>query len=460
MYNNAIEWYPLRCPPADERTPPKQPLQKGLKMAISLKDFKQTRYPNLYKSIIKDTKKGYKYLMWMKIDGKLYKKILGHSDTDKLTDKQASELIDLQRADIENGYISSTKMKLDELFTIYFENVKATLWNDNKKRIYERYIQKPLGSKALESIKPMQIKKIVNDLDKRGLKPRTQKTILEVLKPMFKFALENKMMKENPAQNINVKIPNQKKIVTEATELFNQVYQVITTYYKDEPFYQALFLFGFTGRRIGEVLSLKWENIDFTSEYYWIEDTKNNDKQKYPLPPYIKVQLLQIKDTKRGLVFKSPVTGKQIKNYDRQMRKLKEQLALTHSINNPLYQAFTMLKSRDRTDEYIYTLKWDDKVSDDIQEVLEKYDGVKKGLIFENLIKEKFDKLSPHYMRNILVSMLAEQHTEAIVLSGILGHKDVNTINKYLSVNHYKSGVEGMNKISDVLDVEIIHDEV
>ena len=141
-------------------------------------------------------------------------------------------------------------------------------------------------------------------------------------------------------------------------------------------------------------MNLKWGNIDFTNNYYWIEDTKNDDKQKYPLPPYIKEQLQLIKDDQKGLVFKSPSTGRVITNIDRQMRQLK------------------------------------------------KHTGI--------------DDLSLHYMRNILVSMLAEQQTEAIVLSGILGHKDVNTINKYLSVNHYKSGQIGLDKINDVLDVEII----
>ncbi len=429
-------------------------------MAINLKDFKQTKYPNLHKSIKKDTKSGYKYLMWIKIDGKLYKKILGYSEAsnpnDKLTDKKAHSKLEANKTDIENGYNSSKKMKLDELFKTYFEHQKKTNWNENKKGTYKRYIKKPLGSKSIEAIKPMQIQKIINDLAKQGLKERTQKTILEVLKPMFKFALENKMIKEAPTANINVKIPNQKKIVTGATELFNQVYKAITTYYKDEPYYQALFLFGFTGRRIGEVISLKWNNIDFLNDYYWIEDTKNDDKQKYPLPPYIKEQLLQIPDTKRGLVFKSPITGKEISNYDRQMRQLKKQMALMYCNENPLYQAYTVLKTRDKTDTYIMALKWDDKLSEDIQAILSRYTGVKSGLIFENLIKDKMDKLSPHYMRNILVSMLAEQNTEAIVLSGILGHKDVNTINKYLSINHYKSGTEGLKKIDKILDVEVI----
>ena len=434
-------------------------------MAIKLSEFKKATYktsgkvvevPNLYQSIKEDKAKGFKFLARFTYEGNIKTKILGYSKKDKLTPKSANKLLEAYKTDIENGYTSSNKMKLDELFTLYFENTKDTKWNEIKKSIYARYIKKPLGNKAIENIKPMQIKKIINDLDKQGLKARTQKTVLEVLKPMFKFALENRMIKEVPTSAINVKVPNQKKIVTGATELFNQVYKTITTYYQDEPYYQALFLFGFTGRRIGEVLSLKWENVDFINDYYWIEETKTDDKQKYPLPPYIKAQLLKIIDTRRGLVFKSPITGKQVTNYDRQMRQLKKQMALMYCNDNPLYQAYAVLKTRDKTDTYLMGLKWDDKLSEDIQEILSRYTGAKSGLVFENLIKDKMDKLSPHYMRNILVSMLAEQHTEAIVLSGILGHKDVNTINKYLSINHYKSGIDGLKKIDDILDVEII----
>ena len=154
-----------------------------------------------------------------------------------------------------------------------------------------------------------------------------------------------------------------------------------------------MFLFGFTGRRKSEILNLKWENIDIDNDYYWIEGTKNDDKQKYQLPPYLKESLLEIKDDRKGLVFKSPITGGVIANTDRQMRQLK------------------------------------------------KFIGV--------------DNLSLHYMRNILVSALAEQQVEAITLSGLLGHRDVNTINKYLSANHYKSSQIGLNKVDDILDVEI-----
>ena len=37
-------------------------------MAINLKEFNLTKYPNLYKSIKPHNKYGYKYLLWAKID--------------------------------------------------------------------------------------------------------------------------------------------------------------------------------------------------------------------------------------------------------------------------------------------------------------------------------------------------------------------------------------------------------
>jgi integrase len=315
--------------------------------------------------------------------------VLGYSKKDKLTDNSANLMLVKYKEEIELGYNPNETIKLDKLFNMYVATLKDTDWTKNKIRIYNRYIKDPVGNKQIEKIKKMDIDKILKDLYSRGLSPRTQKTILEVLKPCFNFAIDNKIMKENPIKNITVKVPNQKKIVTNASELFKKVYEGIKIYYKDESFYQALFLFGFTGRRKAEILNLKWDNIDFISDYYWIEDTKNDDKQKYPLPPYIKDQLLSIEDDKKGLVFKSPVTGKKIVNIDRQMRQLKKFIEI--------------------------------------------------------------DELSLHYMRNILVSALAEQKTEAIVLSGILGHKDVNTINKYLSINHYKSGEIGLNKIGKII---------
>ena len=405
-------------------------------MAIKLSEFRKSTYkaggkiievPNLYESIKSDKLKGRKYLARFRLNDKIVTKILGYSKkngTTILSPREAGKLLELYKGDLEAGYTSSSNITLDKLFTLYFETLDTSKqWTHKKAYIYNHYIgtfensnvppkkitrqptkeeqarqkvynKNKIGSKKIEKIREMDIQNILNKMATQGLSPRTRKSVMEVLHPLFKFANTNKYLRDNPTIGITVKVPSQKKIVTNATDLFKKVYAGINAYYHDNPYYRALFLFGFTGRRKDEILSLKWENIDFTHNYYWIEDTKTDDQQKYELPPYTIEPLQAIKDNKKGLVFKSLITGKKIVNIDRQMRQLKKFLEL--------------------------------------------------------------DTLSMHYMRNILVSALAEQQVEAITLSGILGHKDPNTINKYLSINHYKSSQIGLSRVDDILDVEII----
>ena len=223
---------------------------------------------------------------------------------------------------------------------------------------------------------------------------RTVNTTLEILRPLFDFAIKNKALRDNPTRSIKLKKDNTKKIVINGAEMFKRIFEGINDYYATQPFYRALFLFGFTGRRKSEILKLKWENMDLDNNYYWIEDTKNNEKQKYELPNFIKEALLQIQDTRTGLVFKSPVTGRMLENTDGQMNKLKKHLEMP--------------------------------------------------------------ELTLHYMRNVLVSALAERGTEAITLSGMLGHRDATTINKYLSLSYHNSSKKGNATMGQIIDAEVV----
>jgi len=138
------------------------------------------------------------------------------------------------------------------------------------------------------------------------LADKTRKGVLELLNPVFKFALANRYLTINPVEHLKVKVASQKIIVINPTEKFTRLYNGINELWKDDPFYRAFFLFGFTGRRRGEILYLKWENVDLKNNYYWIEQgsqntsTTKNDKQQFPLLPIIKQALEQIVDNKTG----------------------------------------------------------------------------------------------------------------------------------------------------------------
>jgi len=287
----------------------------------------------------------------------------------------------------------STKLQLAyEMWNRTQDHTKG--WTATKQSFYVRYLKEPLGGKQINTIQEQHIWTIIRKMQSDGMATRTINTTLEILRPFFDFCIKNKALRDNPTRFIVLKKDNTKKIVTNGAEMFKRIFEGITSYYSTQPFYRALFLFGFTGRRKSEILKLQWENVDLDNNYYWIEDTKNNEKQKYELPHFIKEALLLIPDTRTGLVFKSPVTGRMIENTDRQMTQLKKHLEMP--------------------------------------------------------------ELTLHYMRNVLVSALAERGTEAITLSGILGHKDATTINKYLSLSYHNSSKKGMVTIDQIIDAEVV----
>lgn len=364
---------------------------------MALDDFIQTNEKNL--KVSKDSNR--KFLFDFRINGKRYRKVVELEKREGWTKREyvseaKGKLLDFIKSVKEGGITSDTGLKptskLNELITSYLDTLKDTEWKRTKQSFYERYVAPSLGAMRLEQIREAHISKLITKLEREGMKPRTVRTTLEILKPGFDFAKRNRTIDTNPCEFLTVKVDKhaQKKVVLNAGETFKRIYLGINDYFKDDPFWRAFFLFGFTGRRKGEILKLSWENIDLQHDVYWIEDPKAKEAQRYPLFPFVKEALLQIPSDRKGLVFKSPKTGTVLKNTDRQMWNFRDQLQMP--------------------------------------------------------------ELTLHYMRNILVSMLHEQGLETSYLSGVLGHKDATTINKYLSINTHRSSEEGYKKIGPVLN--------
>ena len=225
-----------------------------------------------------------------------------------------------------------------------------------------------------------------------GCSPRTiKKVIIETLKPILQYTVDNNIINKLPTIP-EVKLNRKKKIVNNASETLIILYQTINKLYSNNPYYLTLFLFLFYGRRWNEVRTLEWTDINFLNNTYTIraENNKVGQDQTYDIPLKIRESLNQIMDNKQGLIFKSPVTNKELHSPKVQLAKIKKESGI--------------------------------------------------------------EQLTLHYFRHILVSALGEMGTAGTILSASLGHTNLSTVDDfYRSANYTKASVEANTNIEKIL---------
>jgi len=266
--------------------------------------------------------------------------------------------------------VLSDKVTLDEFMKSFFELRPDTNNTKTRKSHYERYVSPICGMKKVIDIRQLHIKQSIKSQEDLG-----------------------RLISYNPLDGIVIKLPKTKKIVSEAGMELNKIHKAIYAEFKEDPFYLTLFLFALQGRRKGEILTLRWEDVSIDNSYYILRNTKNNEEQKIFLPDVIKENLKEIPKVSEW-VFTSRKTGSHIVDIRKAVNKLKKRL--------------------------------------------------------------NDDNFGIHYLRNVIVSAMAEQGFDSIHLSGALGHNDPNTIKKYLTMNYLKSSEMASGVIDGIIENDLL----
>ena len=291
-------------------------------MAINPKD-----YPHKVKPSLHANESYYKFFYRFTHDKKTYKGIIDYSKKAwNKRDRIKYAESELLKAKEEAANTIDTNSKVSDIVGLYLETLEDGTYKNNRKSYYERKVKKALGAKKAKDVLPMHIQKLINDNIKSGDSPRTAKQAIEVLSPSFNIARANRIVVYNPCLDVKISIPKSKKIVVNATDRLTNIYKAIINLYSDDPFYRAFFLLALQGRRKSEIMNLKWEDISFEYDYYFLANTKNDEEQKVFLPPNVKEALLEFKES-TGWVFESPINkGQRLSDAKRQTAKLKKEL--------------------------------------------------------------------------------------------------------------------------------------
>ena len=175
--------------------------------------------------------------------------------------------------DSKDGYVFTGYMTVDEWYNFWIVNIKEKTVRSNTVRNYrERYnrnIKKHLGKMRISEVKPMHCQLVLNEMD-RDYAGSTIYQCLIAMYNMFESAYLNDVIPANPCKK-NVKVT--KPIIKKATVLAIDEQEAFLKAAKGSSNYNQYFFVLQTGVRTGEMIGLKWEDLDFERNMITINRT-------------------------------------------------------------------------------------------------------------------------------------------------------------------------------------------
>ena len=289
-------------------------------MAIDKQSYSKTNEAN-----IKIHQDGVKFWFDFSIDGKRYSRLWSSNKAQSPRDrlKTARRQLDSIKDNImhNNALIADTEATVEN----YWTKLKAVKgWKDELVRNYDYYYNKhliKLSKIKVKDVKPAHFTSL--NVTLKDFAPATRKKAYEILKPLFDLAVEDEIIARTPIKKSHIPVRKQieeKKVITNAVSKYQVLHTAIHQIFGSDdivviddktniqcsqnPHHRALFLFGFYGRRLQEVLTLQWSDINLSSNEYIVRgsNSKVNTDMTFSLPSDVGEALLEFQSNS-GNVF-------------------------------------------------------------------------------------------------------------------------------------------------------------
>ncbi|WP_289146522.1 site-specific integrase [uncultured Megamonas sp.] len=187
-------------------------------------------------------------------------------------------IITIQSNIVNNNYIAPTNITLGEWIIEWLCIFKKNLRDKSKLQYMQTSVKlKPIAAIPLQKMTPVIAQKFLNDLPKE-MASSSKKKVYQLLFTVAKKAYKLGMINKNFMEVVEPPIVQQKEI-----EIFTQnELQKIFKYLNENniPYnlakqYPFILLAATTGARLGELLALKWENVNFKENKIQITSTLN-----------------------------------------------------------------------------------------------------------------------------------------------------------------------------------------
>ena len=156
---------------------------------------------------------------------------------------------------------------------------------------FEQRLLKEFGKKPLDAVTPGDVEAYYKRRLIQGASLSTARSEIAALRSFYSAAQRDKKASTNPAKLIRTKDPNnaRDRLLSDA-----ETAQLFALAESREDYVRPLFFaLYFTGRRISEVVELRWSDIEFAHGRIAFTDAKRDNSSHAPLHPRLREELIR-----------------------------------------------------------------------------------------------------------------------------------------------------------------------
>jgi integrase len=284
--------------------------------------------------------------------------------------------------------IISEKYKVEEWFDKWLESyikpLKKQATYDQYRYMYQGHIKPVIGHRKLTSIKSIDIQGVIAEMNKKNMATKTMKHAKTAMSGAFSKALKDKIIAENPVFGIEIPVKQTKEKKT----LTNQEISLLFKQLKTSRWIWSVKFALVTGVRRGELLALKWTDIDFENKRITIDESNS---------------LTGLGDTKSAKIHYVPLSDIAIEYLNKQKMMLEQE-------TNPILHNEELKKTC-----FIFPSKYGTMIKPNSYYHVLSRAAAKVGF-----------KASPHCLRHTFVYKTRDKFTLK-ELQAILGHDESTT---------------------------------
>lgn len=309
--------------------------------------------------------------------------------------------------------------------------------------VFERYIRDTIGRKKTADIKYSDILLFYMSLLEAGLKVSTIESVHSLLHPTFHMAVRDNILRNNPSDGVVSELKKSMRGRSEPRHALTLEEEKAFLDYMDTPDrirWKPLFtvMFG-TGGRIGEIIGLRWDDLDFDANTISI----NHNLTYYPRSE---------NNFKCEFAVSSPKTEKGIRTIP-MLDKVREAFIVEKK-----YQEDTgshCLMEVDGMSGFIFCNRFGNlhnpaAINRAIKRIVDDHNASEEVKASREGRKPvRIPRFSCHITRHTFCSRLCENETNVKVIQEVMGHKDIQTtLDIYAEVSEAKRQ-EVFKKLND-----------